>query len=126
MTLRAAIDKQPDDPNLAQEFATTEAGLGHRDEALASARRAIALLPATRDAYVGPFFEETLARLQARFGERDAALAAIRHLLATNYGDPPLTPAILRVDPDFESLRGDPAFDELTVDPSPTARAPTS
>jgi TolB-like protein/predicted Zn-dependent protease len=125
MTLRAAIDKQPDDPNLAQAFAATEAGLGHRDEALAAARRAIALLPATRDAYVGPFFEETLARLQARFGERDAALAAIRHLLATNYGDPPLTPAILRVDPDFESLRGDPAFDELTVDPSPTARVPT-
>ncbi|MFX8700452.1 hypothetical protein ABTM56_20330, partial [Acinetobacter baumannii] len=67
-------------------------------------------------AYIGPSYEESLARIQARFGDRPAAIAGIRHLLQTSYGDPPLTPAILRIDPDFDNLRSEPEFQKLLSD----------
>jgi TolB-like protein/Tfp pilus assembly protein PilF len=34
-------------------------------------------------------------------------------------------PAILRLDPQFDALRGDPAFEKLTVDPAPAAKPST-
>lgn len=103
--LESALQAQPDNPNLISTLSQVEAGLGNKDQAYLRARQAIQLLPVSRDAYIGPYFEEVLARLQARFGDREAAIAGIRHLLQVSYGDPPLTPALLRADPDFDNLR---------------------
>ncbi len=54
------------------------------------------LLPASKDALVGPALEERERREYSAFlGEKDGAIAALQHLLTTPYGTdgPPITPA---------------------------------
>ena len=117
-TLKVALRAQPNspEPELVAFLALTEAGLDNQAEALAMARRAIELLPASKDAYIGPLYEEYLARLQARFGDKDSAIPALRHLLSISYGYPPITVATLRLDPDFDNLRDDPRFQKMITD----------
>jgi TolB-like protein len=105
-------------------LALVEAGLGNEVEALVHARRAIALVPAAEDAYFGPYFEEVLARVQARFGHRDEAITALQRLTAIPYGLWPVTPATLRLDPDWDKLREDPRFVALTTQPPMENRIP--
>jgi hypothetical protein len=74
--------------------------------------------PASKNTYTGPIREEQLARIEAHFGEKDDAIAALQRLLSIPYGGPPVTPALLRVDPDWDNLRGDPRFEKLCQEPN--------
>jgi TolB-like protein/Tfp pilus assembly protein PilF len=96
-------------------LAETYAGLGDRNGALGSADRAISLTPSTANALR---LTDHRARIAARFGMNDLAIPALERLLKAYYGDP-LTPALLRLDPDFDQLRGDPRFQKLVASPTP-------
>jgi len=111
--LAAQVRNAPGNYWLPATLAQVEAGLGSKAEALEQARRAIALLPASRDAWFGPNFEEVQARVQARFGQRDEAIAALQRLVAMPYGLWPATQQTLRLDPDWDTLRADPRFQKL-------------
>jgi TolB-like protein/Flp pilus assembly protein TadD len=115
-TLETQLRQQADNAGLVSALAWTEACLGHKDKALDLARRAIALDPASKNAYTGPEREDTLARIEAHFGDKDNAIAALQHLLTIPYGPPPVTPALLRIDPDWDNLRGDPRFEKLAAE----------
>jgi hypothetical protein len=61
--------------------------------------------------------EEMRARIQARFGDRDRAIPTLKHLLEIPYASA-LTPALLRLHPDFDPLRSDPRFQKLVASPA--------
>jgi hypothetical protein len=51
------------------------------------------------------------------FGEKSRAISTLTHLLQMRYSSwlyqVPITPALLRLDPLWDSLRSDPAFQKL-------------
>src|SRR5262249_9746903 len=109
--LESFLKEQPDNYSLVCDLALTNMGLGAKDAALALSERAIAANPIEKDAVVGPIGIEILARVAAQVGETDRAIAALQKLISIPYpGWPaniPITPALLRLDPMFDPLRGD-------------------
>jgi len=116
--LEPLLKEQPDNYSLLGDLALVSMGLGDKSSAFALAERAMAANPIEKDAVRGPVPLEILARVAARLGESDRALAALRELLSLPYDGamavgPPLTPALLRLDPMFDPLRNDPRFQQL-------------
>jgi TolB-like protein len=116
----AALKEQPDNAFPIALRAYASAGLRDRDAALSGIDQALALT--VNDARNRGTVEEIKARMLVRFGEKDLAIALLQHLLAISYdglGEAPLTPALLRLDPDFDALRGDPRFQKLCEEKRP-------
>ena len=93
-------------------LAQTYADLGERDDALATINQAIEQTPASADAVYGPLLEDRRARIQAQFGQTDEAIVAIQRLLKIGYANE-LTVEQMRLDPDWDPLRGDARFQAL-------------
>jgi tetratricopeptide (TPR) repeat protein len=103
----AAVEQLRSAPNDAQRhvfLGLALAYLGQHAAALKEEDRA--LTPAKV-----PYFEHVAARLDLALGDRDRALDKLESLLHEHYF---LSPAWLRIDPNFAPLHGNPRFQRLT------------
>ena len=120
--LEPFLKEQPGNWTLMGDLALTNMGLGDKAAAFELAERAMAKVPIEKDAIVGPYAIEILARVAAQMGEPDRAIAALQKLLSIPHYAAlaaPLTPALLRLDPMFDPLRNDPRFQKLAASPAP-------
>ncbi|PYL07823.1 MAG: hypothetical protein DME34_06095 [Verrucomicrobia bacterium] len=102
-----------DQPEYAQELsvlAMIDAALGRKADALKEGRRAVELLPVSKDALDGTDMMTNLALVYAWTGEKDLAFEQLDALVRLpgrlNYGQ-------LRLHPDWDPLRGDPRVEKI-------------
>lgn len=110
--LRVEVAKQPESADVHSYLALAYCGLGDRAAATKHAALAVETVPVSKDAWSGAYYLDVQARVWARLGNRDAAIPAIERLMKMSAPEP-LTPALLRLDPDFDKLRTDARFKAL-------------
>jgi TolB-like protein/class 3 adenylate cyclase/Tfp pilus assembly protein PilF len=106
------VAEQPDYAEGLCVLGMADAALGHKEEAIREGRRAVELMPVSKDAIRGPLLIQYLAVIYAWTGEKDLAVeqlslaARIPSLLS--YGH-------LRLHPYWDPLRGDPRFEKIVA-----------
>ena len=122
-TARAEVERtareQPDYAQGLTVLGLIDAGLGRKDDAIREGRRAVELVPVSKDAIDGTDFILNLAVIYAWTGEKDLALKQLAEAAqlpgSLNYG-------WLRLHPDWDPLRGDPRFEKIVASLAPKKR----
>lgn len=104
------VRESPEDAGRHSQLGKILAGLGRKEEAIREGKRAVELLPESKDALDGPETTLSLAQIYAWTGEKDQALQLLEHLLVVPNG---VTVPILRLHPVWDGLRDDPRFKAL-------------
>jgi tetratricopeptide (TPR) repeat protein len=111
-----AVQMQTDYGPAICALGLVDAALGRKEEALREGRRAVELVPVTKDAINGVHMIEYLAVIAAWTGEKDLAFEqlaiAARLPSRVNYGQ-------LKLHPFWDPLRGDPRFDQIVASLAP-------
>jgi TolB-like protein/class 3 adenylate cyclase/Tfp pilus assembly protein PilF len=120
---RAEVEKTTrEQPDYAQGLAALgliDAGLGRKEDAIQKGRRAVELVPVSKDVIDGADLILNLALIYTWTGEKDLALEQLAEAAQLpsnlNYG-------WLRLHPDWDLLRGDPRFEEIVASLAPQKR----
>ena len=124
-TLEPICKNQPDNDFAATCLSRAYALVGDKNSGLKEAERAIALKPSAEYGASSPGLNENLALVRTIIGENTGAVSILAPLLKVPYSSgsslygTPITPALLRLDPTWDSLRGDPRFQKLCEDRKP-------
>ena len=113
---RAEMEKllreQPDYAQALCVLAMSDAALGHKEDAIREGRRAVELLPVTKDMMAGGVVLANLAIIYAWAGEKELALEQLA--AAIRFPSPEfLSYGQLKLHPFWDPLRGDPRFGRL-------------
>jgi hypothetical protein len=114
--LNQTAHKSPGIAPLVSTLAVVDALLGKKEDAIAEPKRAVEMLPVSKDAVDGPTMLTNLAVVYAWTGQEDLAIAALAPLVKMPcgpfYGQ-------LKLDPLWDPLRNDTRFDKLLADLAP-------
>jgi serine/threonine-protein kinase len=108
--LEAALQERPDDARVHSALGLAYAGLGRGEEAVREGRRAVNLMPVSRDAVLSPWFAWDLSVIYATMGDPDAALAELEGLLSRPGF---LGPQFILRDARLDGIRDNPGFRAL-------------
>ena len=115
------LQAQPDYAQALCVRGLIDAGLGRKEEAIRAGKRAVDLLPVTKDSINGSHMITYLAVIYAWTGEKDLALRHVEEALRLpgylSYGR-------LRLHPYWDALRGDARFDNLVASLAPKETSP--
>ena len=110
------VRADPNDGSQLCFLGLIDAALDRKEEALREGRRAVELLPVTKDALNGADILYFYAVICAWTGERDLAIEQLETLAkipaGVSYGD-------IRLDPFWDPLRGDPRFEKIVASLAP-------
>jgi TolB-like protein/class 3 adenylate cyclase/Tfp pilus assembly protein PilF len=110
------VDAQPDYGPALCVLGLIDAGLGRKDDALREGRRAVELLPPSKDSVNGPIVMGLFAATCAWVEEKDLAIDELTRTLQfpgrLSYGQ-------LRLHPFWDPLRGDPHFEKIVASLAP-------
>src|ERR1700736_5796455 len=108
--MATVLQQQPDYAEALSAVGMIDAALGRKDDALWEGRRAVELLPVTKDVMTGSELLRNLAIIYAWTGEKELALnqiaAALKMPGHITYGQ-------LRLHPWWDAIRDDPRFEAL-------------
>ena len=93
-----------------------DAALGRKEDAVREGRRAVELLPVTKDAWTGAEVLKNLAITYAWAGEKDLATKQLEDLVRI---PSPISYGQLRLHPFWDPLRGDPRFEKIVASLAP-------
>jgi serine/threonine protein kinase/TolB-like protein/tetratricopeptide (TPR) repeat protein len=111
--LERKVAERPDDSRLHSALGITYAGLGRKDDAIREGKKAVELLPISREAWRGAYRARDLAHIYVMTGEYDAAMDQLEHLLSI---PSELSASLLRIDPRWAPLRTNPRFQTATAE----------
>jgi len=122
---RVEIEKlvlaQPENEKPLSVLALIDAALGEKDKAIQEGRTACDMRPLAKDAKYGVLLLNNLARIYALTGEKALALEQLDVVsklpCGPSYGQ-------LRLDPEWDSLRGDPRFEKIVASLAPKKGSP--
>jgi TolB-like protein len=110
------VKEHPETASRQAQLGIVYAYLGRKEDALRAGRRALDLLPESKDAYYGVDISDMFALLCARLGDGDLAMPLIERLLRTPHG---VVLQDLRFSPDWDLLRHDARFQKILANPEP-------
>ena len=121
-----AVEEAPLSANRHANLGWFYAFAGRKDDAIREGRRAVELLPESKDAVDGAIMNCYLALIYARVGENDLAISLIERLLktpgavdSTNYS---ITINDLKYRWEWDPIRNDPRLQKLAASPVPQKR----
>ena len=105
------VREQPDNAIAWSMLGRIDSALGQKDEAVQAGRRACELLPLSKDAWWGLDSIRNLVWIHGWLGDKDRALEQLEFL----QDQPRLYYGWLKLDPNWDSLRGDPRFEKIVA-----------
>ena len=118
--LEQIVRDQPDYAAALCALGVVDAALGNKDEAIREGKRAVQLLPVSKNSLDGPMLTQYLAVIYAWTGDKDGAIEQLVYL-----ADPAKVPGShvtyghLRLSPLWDPLRGDPRFEAIVTSLAP-------
>jgi len=95
--------------------------LGRHEEAVHVGKRVLGEPVIAQDAMTNPYYQHQLVRIYILAGQHEKAVELLELLLEVPYY---LSPGWLRIDPNFDPLRGNPRFEALTRERSDRGSPP--
>jgi len=111
------IAQQPDYGPALCVLGLIDAGLGRKEDALREGKRAVELMPVSKDTINGPLVVQFFAVIATWTGEKDLAIQQLT--VAVPQATSSIHYGFLKLHPYWDPLRGDPRFDKIVASLAP-------